>query len=210
MASILVVDGANFDALRKTLGLYVNYKSMLEYVNGKFGSLIRGYYFTAVREHGNPDEDFYPLIRVLDSLEYNGFTVFTKEAMVMTNSEGKTVVKGNMDVELALTTYKVAMNSNVTDIVLVTGDGDFVELVKCLQDLGKRVSVMFSKKINKPLLSDRLLRQADCFVEMLGKPFIEEHRNANPRDDVNAGPSTFDANAGGVRIIRTRTRIVGS
>jgi len=54
----------------------------------------------------------------------------------------ETLVKNAIDLELALTTYKVAINSKIKRVLLISGDGDFLTLIKEIKKLGIEVEVM--------------------------------------------------------------------
>jgi uncharacterized LabA/DUF88 family protein len=68
--------------------------------------------------------------------------------------------KADWDVGISVDAIKTA--SNVDAIVLVSGDGDFIQLVEYLKNQGKRVEVMaFGKSA-----SARLREVADEFIDM--------------------------------------------
>lgn len=75
-------------------------------------------------------------LRLIDALSFMGFRVFYKP--VRERPDGS--LKANMDVEMVL--EAVALAPVVDEIVLVTGDSDFVPLVDYLSKLGKRVTVL--------------------------------------------------------------------
>jgi uncharacterized LabA/DUF88 family protein len=95
-----------------------------------------------------PDEqNFY------DALENIGFEIRSKELQVFYGGHKK----GDWDVGIAMDTIRVA--SKVDTIVLVSGDGDFADLVIYLKGLGCRVEVVGFEKTT----SSRLLDVADSF-----------------------------------------------
>lgn len=75
-------------------------------------------------------------VRLIDALSFMGFRVFYKP--VRERPDGS--LKANMDVEMVL--EAVALAPVVDEMVLVTGDSDFVPLVDYLSKLGKRVTVL--------------------------------------------------------------------
>ena len=70
--------------------------------------------------------------------------MITKPVKQFTDAMGRTKIKGNMDVEIAVTALQIA--DHIDHAVLLTGDGDFVSLVAALQG--------------------ELRRQADQFVDL--------------------------------------------
>ena len=150
------IDGSNFHASTKALSFDVDFEKLLRVLR-QSGHLVRAYYYTAL-----PDNNEYsPIKRIADWLDYNGYTVVSKPWRDFTNSEtGQRRIKGNMDMELALDMIKLA--NHVEHVVLFSGDGDFCRLLHEVQDKGVSVTVVSSNK----LVADSLRRQADDFIEM--------------------------------------------
>ncbi len=68
-----------------------------------------------------------------------GFSLNTKEPKVYQGSEGEIISKANFDVEMAV---DILQHSDRLDrVILMSGDGDFVYLVKALQSKGICVEV---------------------------------------------------------------------
>lgn len=64
--------------------------------------------------------------------------------------------------ELALDMHNKALNDEYDTAILVSGDGDFIDVVKRLQELGKRVEVVsFRARTNK-----ELIKVADSYVDL--------------------------------------------
>ena len=156
------IDGANTHAACRALGFIIDFKRLLMLFRSK-GRLVRAYYFTAVIE--DAEDEFSSLRPLVDWLDYNGFAMITKPTKQFTDATGRTKIKGDMDVEIAVTALQIA--SEIDHAVLLTGDGDFAPLVAALQGMGKRVSVVSSLKTNPPMIADELRRQADQFVDLV-------------------------------------------
>ena len=69
----LFIDGSNMHASVKALGFEIDYKRMLEFFD-KQATLIRAFYYTALIEETDPS----PIRRLVDWLDYNGYTMVTK------------------------------------------------------------------------------------------------------------------------------------
>ena len=128
----LFIDGANLYASAKSLGFDIDYKRLLREFQGR-GRLIRAYYYTALVE----DQEYSSIRPLVDWLDYNGYSVVTKPTKEFVDSTGRRKVKGNMDIELAVTAMEMA--PHVDQMVLFSGDGDFRSLVESLQRQGVRV-----------------------------------------------------------------------
>ena len=155
----LFVDGANFYNTGKSLDFDIDYKKMLELFKGK-GRLVNARYYTAILEN----DDFSPIRPLVDWLNYNGYQVITKPAKSYTDREGRSKIKGNMDIELALD--MVEMAEHLDHIILCSGDGDFKAAVDACQRKGTRVTVVSSMRTKPSMLADELRRQANDVIEL--------------------------------------------
>ncbi|MCE2516679.1 MAG: NYN domain-containing protein [Alphaproteobacteria bacterium] len=155
------IDGSNLHATTKALNFDLDYSKLLQLFKDS-GRLLRAYYYTAL-----PDgTDYNPIRKLADWLDYNGYTMVTKQTREFTDHiTGRKRIKGNMDMELALDMLKIA--PHVDHVLLFSGDGDFCRLVDEVQNLGIRVTVVSSVKTRPPLLADVLRRQADDFIDLV-------------------------------------------
>ncbi len=156
----LLIDGANCYESSKKLGFQVDYAKILKYFRPQ-----QAMYFTALPE-SDPVNNPNGLFKMIDYIVYNGYTLITKPTKTFVN-DGVEVMKGNMDVEIAVHIIKAARWAN--HIVLFTGDGDFRMAVEDVQQQGVRVTVVSALKTNPPMIADELRRQANVFTDM-GNP----------------------------------------
>ena len=91
-----------------------------------------------------------------DRLELIGFEVRSKELQTFFGG----AKKGDWDVGIAMDVLRMA--PKVDTIVLVSGDGDFADLLKYVKSLGCRAEVMSFKKTT----SSRLLPETDDFIDL--------------------------------------------
>ena len=155
----LFIDGANLYASAKSLGFDIDYKRLLKEFQGR-GRLIRAFYYTALVD----DQEYSSIRPLVDWLDYNGYAVVTKPTKEFVDSAGRRKIKGNMDIELAVTAMEMA--AHIDHMVLFSGDGDFRSLVEAVQRQGVRVSVVSTVATQPPMVADELRRQADEFVEL--------------------------------------------
>lgn len=155
----MFIDGVAIYHTGRALGFDVNYKLLQEYV-AKRCRLVRASYYTAVGD-GTEFDALRPLV---DWLAYNDYTVVTKPMREFVDKEGRTRRKGDMSVDMAVDV--MTMLDHVEHVVLCTGDGDFVPLVKACKSRGKRVSVISTIAVKPPLINDELRREADHFIDL--------------------------------------------
>lgn len=181
----LFIDGSNLYAAAKALGFDIDFRRLRAEFERR-GKLLRAYYYTAIVEQ----DEFSPLRPLMDWLTYNGFTVVTKPARDFVDVQGRRKIKGNMDVELAVTAMELA--PHLDHAVLFSGDGDFKPLVEALQRQGVRVSVVSTMRTQPSMVSDELRRQTDSFVELealrdiVGRPRSDRYDDMEeftPEDD---------------------------
>ncbi len=157
----LLIDGANLYSAARTLGFDIDYKLLRqEFMNR--GKLLRAIYYTAITEN----DEYSPVRPLVDWLNYNGFTMVTKTAKELIDSQGRRKIKGAMDVELTVGAMELA--PHVDHIVLFSGDGNLSPMAASIQRQGVRVSVVSTIRTNPPMLADELRRQCDNFIELDG------------------------------------------
>lgn len=103
-----------------------------------------------------------------DALEKIGFEVRMKDLQIFLGGKKK----GDWDIGIAMDA--VRMSSKLDAVVIVSGDGDFIDLVHYLRSQGCRVEVMAFGKTT----SSKLIETADHFHDLDGKKeFLREKRN---------------------------------
>lgn len=166
------IDGSNLYATAKALQLDIDYKRVLDYFGPR---LLRAYYYTALLEEdieGNLLEK-NPLIPLLDWLTYNGYSVVQKPTKTFIDADGKTKIKGNMDIEIAVD--MMCLSGHVSHMWLFSGDGDFKAVVQEVQKRGVHVTVCSTIAVRPPLIADELRRIVDRFVDLVDmKQFIRD------------------------------------
>ncbi len=153
----ILVDGSNVHATIKQLDFAIDWGKILDGFPPE--EIFSAVYFTAVKSN----EVFNSLKPLLDYLSHNGWRMVTKDADVHYSS-GIAKIKGNMDVEIACVAME--LGHKVTDVILFTGDGDFVFLVKKLQAMGVIVTVVSTCKTQPSMCSGKLRRSADNFIDL--------------------------------------------
>lgn len=99
----------------------------------------------------NRTNSFYSVLRDF------GYKVIQKEVKWFTDEDGNRVAKANADLDLAVDA--LLQSENLDRVLLVTGDGDFVQVVRALQNKGCRVEIVAFKNV-----SNELRREADLFL----------------------------------------------
>jgi len=155
----IFIDGPNLYSSCKALTLDIDYKRLLNEFQSQ-GHLLRAFYCTTVIE----DQEYSSVRPLVDWLDYNGYTVVTKAAKEIIDSNGNRKVKGDMSVDLAVDAMTLA--DRIDQMVLFSGDGDFRPLVEAMQRLGVRVTVVSTISTQPAMIADDLRRQADVFVDL--------------------------------------------
>lgn len=94
---------------------------------------------------------FYSLLRDF------GYKVIQKNVKWYTDENGNRFGKANADLDLAVDA--LLQSENIDRVLLATGDGDFVQVVRALQNKGCRVEVVAFDNV-----SEELKRETDLFV----------------------------------------------
>ncbi len=119
-------------------------------------------------EYRSANMEFHSILRDF------GFKVIEKKVKWYLDDRGNKVSKSNADLDLAVDA--LLQSDNLDRVVLVTGDADFVQVVRALQNKGCRVEVLAFENVGADLR-----KEADLFVsgflvpELL--PFEHARRN---------------------------------
>ncbi|OYT27863.1 MAG: hypothetical protein B6U97_00175 [Candidatus Altiarchaeales archaeon ex4484_96] len=116
-------------------------------------NLIRAFAYVIKADIGEEEGSFF------EALENMGFDVRSKDLQVFAGGHKK----GDWDVGLAMDAIRMA--PKLDTVVLVSGDGDFTDLVRYLNGQGCRVEVMAFRKS----ASSHLIDAADYFFDLEGK-----------------------------------------
>ena len=153
------IDGKSLFACSKGLGFEIDFK-LFRKEFARRGKLNKLSYFTTLVDN----DEFSSVKPLVDWLTYNGYNTVTKTVKEYVDPSGFRKVKGNTAVEMTIAVLD--MVPYVDHIVIVTGDKDFKPLIEAVQQRGTRVSVVSSIRVQPPMLSDDLRRQADNFIEL--------------------------------------------
>lgn len=86
-----------------------------------------------------------------------GYKVIEKTVRVYTDEEGKVYRKANADLDMAVDA--LLQSDNLDRVLVATGDGDFVQVIRALQNKGCRVEAVAFKNV-----SNDLRKEADLFI----------------------------------------------
>lgn len=145
----IFIDTQNlYHSARSTFKAHVNYKALVEAgVAGR--RLIRAFAYVIKSEAGDETKFF-------DALMDLGIEMRVKDLQVFYSGEKK----ADWDVGIAIDI--VRMSEKLDAVVLVSGDGDFTEVLKYVRSRGIRAEVMAFRKTT----SSKLLEEADAFYDL--------------------------------------------
>lgn len=161
MANWAFIDASNlFYGGVKSLGWSVDYNKLLKYLKNKY-KITKAYYYAGVELSGfkysfidDGEIDLNKLIKYLAvknkvsdiqrvkfylKLKEFGFNLVLKPVKIY-KSNGKVEKKANCDVDL--TFHLMKFKDKYKNVLILSGDGDFVIVLKYLQSIGKKVQVL--------------------------------------------------------------------
>lgn len=161
---IAYIDAANIILALKSIYLEVDFLKLKIFLEDKF-RLDEVYYFTA---------DLEKLKESISSLRENNFNVITKSIYFENHK-----TKANCDVEISHHITKHVENNEVSEIILLSGDGDFSMLLDYAKDKNVEVKLMPANKksTSKILKSKKFLKI--FFMEELISKFEKEKTPAS-------------------------------
>lgn len=175
----LFIDGGALNAAARAFDVKIDYKKLLEEFSRR-GHLIRAHFYNATTEFVGEDNDFHPVRPLLDWLDYNGFNVTRKTVREYPDSPRKP--RASFSVDLTVDALRLA--PHIRHAVIFTGDGDYVPLVNELKARGVRVSVVSTREVEPPMISDELRRTCDNFIDVkalagvIGEPVDRSNTSA--------------------------------
>lgn len=150
------VDVAN---IMRNGGYGMRYDILREFACRDNGEPVRlNVYVAFDEERAQTDQDYKE--RTLDfysALRDIGFKVIEKPVRWYTDESGNRFGKANADLDMAVDA--LLQSEKLDRVLMVTGDGDFVQVVRALQNRGCRVEVVAFQNV-----SSDLRREADMFI----------------------------------------------
>lgn len=155
------IDASNlFYGGEKSLGWKIDYRKLLGYLKGKYG-IQKALYFGGVELHGfkydyleNSTVPVEELEKYLSSaniqgadrvrfylkLKKFGYELFLKPVKLYEQEDGTVRKKANCDVEMAF--HLMKEQNNFDRVLILSGDGDFLPVLKYMREIGKDVIVL--------------------------------------------------------------------
>lgn len=151
----LFIDGYQFHNTCRSLNIDVDFGRLYKFFSSKL-RLVHAHFYTTVDP--NPD-DPTGLRPLLDWLAHNGYMVTTKPRRV------NNIERTKVDMEIAVDVMRAAM-TDIDHIVLFSGDSAFLPLIKAVQDMGRRFTVISTIKTKPAPISDEMRKQVNNFVDI--------------------------------------------
>jgi uncharacterized LabA/DUF88 family protein len=149
------VDAEN---IRYNGGYQLRYDILRRFAGRYNGSLLRlNTYIAFDKERARDDYDYAKRANAYQQMVRDfGWKIIVKEVRRYTDDEGNVTTKANADLDMAVDA--MVQSERLDLVLLVTGDGDFLQVVTALQDRGCRVELLAFRNV-----SQMLKRQADDY-----------------------------------------------
>ena len=132
----------DIENLTRNGGWGIRYEVIKDLVTAQGGTVLRANAYMAIDEERESQESGIHQRRreYRNAIRRNGYHLTLKQVRRYKNTDGETVVKADSDLDLAVDA--LLQSDNLDYVLLGTGDGDFIRLVRALQDRGKRVDLV--------------------------------------------------------------------
>ena len=132
----------DMENLNRCGGYAIRFRQIKALVEAQQAVVVRANAYMAVdRERESMDAEYRQKRETYrNRARREGYLLIPKEVRRYLTSEGETVVKADADLELAVDA--LLQSENLDYVLLGSGDGDFVRLVRALQNRGKRVDLL--------------------------------------------------------------------
>jgi uncharacterized LabA/DUF88 family protein len=149
----IFIDTQNlYHSARSLYKAHVNYRAMIE-AAVQNRQLVRAFAYV-IRTEGGEEMKFF------DALSDIGIETRVKDLQIFYSGEKK----ADWDVGIAIDI--VRMTEKLDTIILISGDGDFVEVLRYVKSRGARAEVMAFRKTT----SAQLLEEVDAFIDLGADP----------------------------------------
>jgi uncharacterized LabA/DUF88 family protein len=147
--TFVMIDGANISRSLRRMSFRMDFEAFKNEIESRCNLFRIGYFVSLVNQSDLdtkiPEErriNFKRVRSFVQVLGRLGYTIYSRETRVISarSEDDDQVIKGNVDV--LLTCAAMDETTHVDHVVLMTGDGDFVEVVNRLKAKGKRVTVI--------------------------------------------------------------------
>ncbi|MBD3261259.1 MAG: NYN domain-containing protein [Candidatus Altiarchaeales archaeon] len=174
MRTLVQLDVQNLFFSAKDIDKRIDFLKIKEHFD-KNGDEIVGLFAYIIR---TPDAEHKKFESLLKNL---GYTLRIKKASIGYKSDGQRIYKGT-DQDIAICIDCMKMAEQFDKWVLMSGDGDFIDLCKHLKDSGKFVEVWSMKGIS---FNKGFCDYADV-IHFLNRNFFYDKKNSRGRDSTNA------------------------
>ncbi|VFM96045.1 MAG: Uncharacterized conserved protein, LabA/DUF88 family [Candidatus Kentron sp. G] len=149
------VDAEN---IRLNGGYQLRYDVLRRFAARDGGTLLRlNTYIAFDRERAESDPEYAKKSYIYQQMVRDfGWKITVKYVRRYTDEEGNITTKANADLDLAVDA--MLQSEHLDRVLLVTGDGDFLQVVNALQNRGSRVELLGFKNVSR-----ELQRQVDAF-----------------------------------------------
>jgi len=187
--AIVFIDGNNFYHGLKVMGLptKIDFEKFVLKLTKGFHLIKTFYYNSPLPQQKDPEEyrkqrKFFNYIGslarfelILGRLEKRVYTypddIYERIKDIYPQRTFETFVEKGVDVNIAVDMLRLAFLNYYEVAVLVSGDGDFVPVVKSVQDLGKKVINAYF--IDKARRGYHLRKNSDSFIE-INQEFLKD------------------------------------
>ena len=150
----IFIDGENIHYSAKHLNMRLDYLKMCRLLAGD-RRLIRSHFYTAITNQSEGKIDF------INFLKLNGFRVVTKELRAFTEAETQQrLFRGNLDLEMAIDVFDLL--PALDTVIICSGDGDLVPLLRAVARRGKHVEVCGLREMT----SSELIASCDEYTDL--------------------------------------------
>lgn len=139
-------------------GYGMRYEVLRRFATRNGGEIIRLNAYVALdEERVGSDPNYNATLNFISTLRDLGFKVIEKPIRWFTDEYGRPYGKANADMDMALDI--ISQTDRLDVVLLLTGDGDFCNVVNMVQNKGCRVELVAFNNV-----SSRLRREVDLFV----------------------------------------------
>lgn len=176
MRTLVLIDGDYLSYVLKFVDIQLDFSKFYTFLTERFGK------DTLVRYYSSFDPHIEGQQRLFDYLNRTGYSVIAVPFWSIGKAQG--YIRTTLDTQLAIDA--ISLSEVVARVVLVSGDTDFVPLLKALKEKGKVTVVV----ISLPIVTSTMLREIPDQFLLLEEFFLKSISLGEPPEFKTTAPLT--------------------
>ena len=136
MRVCLIIDGGYVDGIRNEIGL-IDLIRLKHYIQSEIGYITCAYYVTSVGEDAKSQTRIETYYNWIEKQKWIKLVLKGQKKVQCRFCESDRIVERGVDVTISTIAIREAINDSYDDLILMNGDGDLIDAMSYVRELGK-------------------------------------------------------------------------